>query len=41
LRRDLVRRVARLGVPVTAIVPGKARLSKEDQAELVGMAGMM
>ena len=32
LRRDLVRRVERLGLPVTAIVPGKARLSKEEQA---------
>jgi hypothetical protein len=41
LRRDLLRRVERLGVPVTAIVPGKARLSKEEQTELVGMAGMM
>ncbi len=41
LRRDLVRRVERLGLPVTAIVPGKAQLSKEEQAEIVGMAGMM
>ena len=41
LRRDLVRRVERLGLPVTTIVPGKARLSKEEQAEIVGMAGMM
>ena len=41
LRRDLVCRVERLGVPVTAIVPGKAKLSKEEQAELIGMAGMM
>ncbi len=41
LRRDLVRRVERLGLPVTAIVPGKAKLSKEEQAEIVGMAGMM
>ena len=36
LRRDLVARVERLGLPVTAIVPGKARLSKEDQLELMG-----
>jgi hypothetical protein len=41
LRRDLVRRVERLGLPVTAIVPGKAKLSKEEQAEIVGMAGLM
>ena len=41
LRRDLVRRVERLGLPVTTIIPGKARLSKEEQAEIVGMAGMM
>jgi hypothetical protein len=36
LRRDLVARVERLGLPVTAIVPGKAQLSKEDQLELMG-----
>ena len=41
LRRDLVRRVERLGLPVTAIVPGKGRISKEEQAEIIGMAGMM
>jgi hypothetical protein len=36
LRRDLVRRVQRLGVPVTAIVPGRAQLSREEQLELMG-----
>ena len=41
LRRDLIRRVERLGLPVTAIVPGKAKLSKEEEVEIVGMAGLM
>ena len=41
LRRDLIRRVERLGLPVTAIVPGKAKLSREEELEIVGMAGLM
>ena len=41
LRRDLVRRVEKLGLPVTAIVPGKSRVSKEEELEIVGMAGLM
>lgn len=41
LRRDLIRRVERLGLPVTAIVPGKGKLSKEEELEIVGMAGLM
>ena len=41
LRRDLIRRVERLGLPVTAIVPGKARLSREEELEIAGMAGLM
>jgi hypothetical protein len=41
LRRDLIRRVERLGLPVTAIVPGKSRLSREEEMEIVGMAGLM
>jgi len=35
LRRDLISRVERLGLPVTAIVPGD-RLSKEGAAEGMG-----
>jgi hypothetical protein len=31
LRRDLIRRVEKLGLPVTAIVPGGAKLSREDK----------
>jgi hypothetical protein len=38
LRRDLIRRVEGLGLPVTAIVPGGAKLSREDQLEL-GIGG--
>ena len=38
LRRDLIRRVEGLGLPVTAIVPGGAKLSREDQLE-IGIAG--
>jgi hypothetical protein len=34
LRRDLVRRVEGLGLPVTAITPKRATLSKEEQMEL-------
>ena len=40
LRRDLVCRVERLGVPVTAIVPGRAKLSKEEQIMLAGAGGL-
>jgi hypothetical protein len=36
LRRDLIHRVERLGLPVTAIVPGDRRLSKEETAEWMG-----
>jgi hypothetical protein len=36
LRRDLVRRVERLGLPVTAIVPGGRKRSKEEIAEDMG-----
>ena len=39
LRRDLIRRVEGLGLPVTAIVPGAARLSLEDELLLAGAAG--
>ncbi len=38
LRRDLIRRVEGLGLPVTAIVPKAAKLSREDQA-LIGLGG--
>jgi hypothetical protein len=38
LRRDLIRRVEGLGLPVTAIVPGSAKLSREEQLEL-GLGG--
>jgi hypothetical protein len=40
LRRDLVRRVERLGLPVTAIVPRKPRLSKEEEIALAGVGGL-
>ena len=36
LRRDLIRRVERLGLPVTAIVPGTRQLSREELAEDMG-----
>jgi hypothetical protein len=36
LRRDLIRRVERLGLPVTAIVPGERKLTKEEMAESMG-----
>jgi hypothetical protein len=39
LRRDLIRRVEGLGLPVTAIVPGTARLSREEELLLGGLAG--
>ena len=38
LRRDLIRRVERLGLPVTAIVPGERKLTKEEMAESMGRA---
>ena len=40
LRRDLVRRVERLGLPVTVITPGKAKLSAEEQVMLAGAGGL-
>lgn len=36
LRRDLIRRVERLGLPVTAIVPGARKRTKEEIAEDMG-----
>ncbi len=39
LRRDLIRRVEGLGLPVTAIVPTAPRMSREDAMLLVGAAG--
>jgi len=36
LRRDLIRRVERLGLPVTAIVPGARKLTKEEMVENMG-----
>ena len=39
LRRDLIRRVQGLGLPVTAIVPKAARMSGEDAMLLAGAAG--
>ena len=36
LRRDLISRVERLGLPVTAIVPGERKLTKEEMAESMG-----
>ena len=36
LRRDLIRRIERLGLPVTAIVPGARKLTKEEIAEDMG-----
>ncbi len=40
LRRDLIRRVEGLGLPVTAIVPKAAKLSREEQLELGLGAGV-
>jgi hypothetical protein len=40
LRRDLIRRVEALGVPVTAIVPARGKLSREDQLEIGTGAGL-
>jgi hypothetical protein len=39
LRRDLIRRVEALGVPVTAIVPGSRRLQTEDELLILTGAG--
>jgi len=39
LRRDLIRRVEALGLPVTAVVPAPIRMSGEDQLLLAGAAG--
>jgi hypothetical protein len=39
LRRDLIRRVEGLGLPVTAIVPGGTRLSRDEELFLMGAAG--
>jgi hypothetical protein len=39
LRRDLIRRVEGLGLPVTAIVPKAAKMSGEDTLLLAGAAG--
>lgn len=36
LRRDLIRRVERLGLPVTAIVPGARKRTKEEIIEDMG-----
>jgi hypothetical protein len=39
LRRDLIRRVEGLGLPVTAMVPSGAKMSREDALLLGGAAG--
>ena len=39
LRRDLIRRVEGLGLPVTAIVPTSGKLSREEQLMIGGAAG--
>jgi hypothetical protein len=39
LRRDLIRRVENLGLPMTAVVPKGRRMSAEDQLLLAGAAG--
>jgi hypothetical protein len=39
LRRDLIRRVEGLGLPVTAIIPKGAKMSREDALLLAGAAG--
>jgi hypothetical protein len=36
LRRDLIHRIERLGLPVTAIVPGARKLTKEETVEDMG-----
>jgi hypothetical protein len=40
LRRDLIRRVEGLGLPVTAVVPEGAKLSREEQIMLAGAGGL-
>jgi hypothetical protein len=40
LRRDLIRRVAGLGLPVTAIVPDEGKLSPEEQRAQRAGAGL-
>jgi hypothetical protein len=40
LRRDLIRRVAGLGLPVTAIVPGEGALSPEEELAQRAGAGL-
>jgi hypothetical protein len=40
LRPDLIRRVEGLGLPVTAIVPTSAKLSREEELELGIGAGV-
>jgi hypothetical protein len=39
LRRDLIRRVEGLGLPVTAIVPTAGKLTREEELLLGGAAG--
>jgi hypothetical protein len=39
LRRDLIRRVEGLGLPVTAIVPGDGKLTREEELLLAGAGG--
>ena len=40
LRRDLIRRIEGLGLPVTAIVPGGGKLSREDELLLATGGGL-
>jgi hypothetical protein len=40
LRRDLIRRVAGLGLPVTTIVPGEGKLSPEEERMQRAGAGL-
>jgi hypothetical protein len=40
LGRDLIRRVAGLGLPVTALVPGEVRLSPEEERAQRAGAGL-
>jgi len=39
LRRDLIRRITALGLPVTAIVPTAGKLTREDELLLAGAGG--
>jgi hypothetical protein len=39
LRRDLIQRVRALGVPVTPIVPGRGKLTAEEQLLMAGSGG--